>query len=690
MPSSNAQRLLFLLLLLLLAGIPSSVYALQFNAYWSYRESGSDNTDTTKQFLQRYSLGVGPALTYRPTHAITASAAVGYTQSQQEAGDGWQSSQALTPSARVNLVNDIFQASLSGTTGYTDRASSGFERGNSWWESSIASMWDIPLWPQLVLSYSESYESEGADQQNTNFTFNWDLILAQLTGRAGNNKAEADNIRTDSNFYNIQLDTSGKFWDNRLGFIFSQRFQKNDTDISFSGQGDGFFDFPLEGQTSSAVTDPVTGPDPEDVELDINPQLGDGDFDAVALVVEPDQRANLGISLEFTEEISNLRLTLDPFTRLTEDEALALHWSLYIRNPFDTGWDLKTVDVPFIYDAVEKRFELGLDMVGAEIMVVAVNELETSLDITELEVFSLLGGDTSTKLTAYLTNFGMNMELTRTLRASFNLSLDHGERDAGENNFKNDTRSVSGNLRWSPVAFMTPALGYSESRYELTDQPDEINRVYSLTVPINALPSLNVSLGATLNERYSDDQKTYTSTRYNLNTRGVLYPDLNASWNLTYQEDETLQTDGQVLNSNAVSSRLDLRAQLYRDLFADIITSYGYREFETGTFQGGDASLGLRYRPSDMLALRGTYTTYLGDNLSDDRLNLILNLTLINNFKSRLGFNANYVRATTQSTLFTMTWNWNISRYFVLVSSAGYRIGDTKSYNFVTALSFGL
>ena len=82
---SLGQRRLFMLLLLLLlpAGFASPVFAIEFNALWRYRQSGGDDLDTQRDFIQRYSLGVGQTIMYRPSHAIIASAAVGYSRSEQ-------------------------------------------------------------------------------------------------------------------------------------------------------------------------------------------------------------------------------------------------------------------------------------------------------------------------------------------------------------------------------------------------------------------------------------------------------------------------------------------------------------------------------------------------------------------------------------------------------------------------------
>ena len=52
--------------------------------------------------------------------------------------------------------------------------------------------------------------------------------------------------------------------------------------------------------------------------------------------------------------------------------------------------------------------------------------------------------------------------------------------------------------------------------YERTGRDDELNRVYSVSVSTRPLPSLNLSMGYTRNDRYADKDKTNTSDYYSL------------------------------------------------------------------------------------------------------------------------------------------------------------------------------
>ena len=104
------------LLILCLIGFSSSAAAIDFNANWYYAQRGGDGLQTEDEFRQRYSLGVGPTISYKPTHAITASAGISYSRTRS--GDDRETSwnDGITPVARLSLFNDIFLADIAGSS----------------------------------------------------------------------------------------------------------------------------------------------------------------------------------------------------------------------------------------------------------------------------------------------------------------------------------------------------------------------------------------------------------------------------------------------------------------------------------------------------------------------------------------------------------------------------------------------
>lgn len=111
---SRSVKSLFVLLMLVL--VPSGVLAINLNGTWTYRESGSEDGDPTREFRQNYSFGVGPALNYDPSHALKINASVGYTQAYRVREQESLTSRTVTPTVAVGLNNDLFAFRASGNT----------------------------------------------------------------------------------------------------------------------------------------------------------------------------------------------------------------------------------------------------------------------------------------------------------------------------------------------------------------------------------------------------------------------------------------------------------------------------------------------------------------------------------------------------------------------------------------------
>jgi len=474
----NCQRpvLLFLLLLLLITGGPSSVFALQFNANWNYRQSGGEDSETQRQFFQRYSLGIGQVLTYRPTHAITASGAVSYTQTQRDSGSGFTDTHDVTPTARLSLVNDIFLTQISGSSGFTKRGNEEGWDKRGLWDSSVGSTWNIPLWPRLNYSYGEVIESRDEKETNSNFTVNWDLILASLYYRYGTNVSEIDDIEAESVNQSVRLETSARFWNNRLAYTFSQQY--NESTQNVMGTGENFIDFPLEGTGFAKVDDPATNPpDPPDEDY-VDP-------DALPQSVAPGERVHISFSKvsNSPEPINILRLSVE--NTLNVSAALELQWELYTRANSNNPWAAAGVVIsgaPVFDD--DNSIDLNIPSnyaTASEILVVAENTSSQSLNFTQVVAFTIFTEDSSSKVTGYLTNFGMRINLARDLTFNTSLNLDHTELEFDDEPEQKTTgRTVNGNLRWSRSPDSSDTLMRADLRI-------------SYLIPVPGTPSLNIN-----------------------------------------------------------------------------------------------------------------------------------------------------------------------------------------------------
>ncbi len=226
-------------------------------------------------------------------------------------------------------------------------------------------------------------------------TLDWNLILAKFnyTIHPQTFSDFSDNLNKLKSHF-AKFNTGGSFWHNRLGFSLAQQYQRISQDIHPSKWADegGHLFYPLEGLTEALLTDPSAVPDPftspglVDVVLGGYDSLMDGDFENVALSVDPDQRVALGFKFEVAEKINLVRLSV--LTQLTAEQAANLQWSLYVRDPSGNGWDLSDVAaISSNYDTIERRFSLAISSSESEIMVVAINNTGVQLEFTEIESF---------------------------------------------------------------------------------------------------------------------------------------------------------------------------------------------------------------------------------------------------------------------------------------------------------------
>jgi hypothetical protein len=686
----------------LLSGLFFPAFAVDFNAGWFYRQSGGDGLVTQDEFRQRYSLGVGPTWSYQPTHALSANAGISYTKSETGDEQGTNTRDEVSPYGSLTLLNDIFLAQLAGSTNLSSGESGSNPSRNSW-EASLGSNWNVPYFPTLQFSYSERTESPDSaaffsndtDQKetNTSVSVSWDLVLAQLS--YAYNKSETEDLVNNSiienNSHFARLSTDGKFWGDRVSFNFAQQYSQSDQQVTVGSLEDSAVDFPVLGEPFSAVT-PVDPPDlsqGDTLDVFLAPFPGELEF-------PPDQRIHFYVRADNPLEASLLRLGLDTLT--DDSSAESLQWDLFkfisgtVDGQSSTLWELVEENIPTTYDPDDNIIGISIPDTGEQFMVVAVNRSAVTLTFTEVGIFRQFVEDTRAETTSYLTNFGLRYTISRSLQASFNLVYDHAESDSDDFNFGRDRWNGNGRLSWSPASYLTTSLGYNESRNDPQDGIEDINRNYSMIVSTTPLPLLNVSFGVTLSERFSDSFKIFTSNRYFLVARGPLYPDLTAAWNVAYTDSERSVTGENPIEESTLSTGLDLNARLYRSLFADFKTTYSQsEESDRDRLERADASFGLRYRPSELIAILGDYKTYFGDETPDDELRINLNLRLLQTYKTTLTLTALHSqRGTDANQALGLVGNWDISRNLQFQGRGNYRFDDINTYNFSLNLNFRL
>ncbi len=421
--------------------------------------------------------------------------------------------------------------------------------------------------------------------------------------------------------------------------------------------------------------------------------------------VAPLDTGHFGFTPDDAQPINRLFLYLDTFSanQFDPDALPGLSWQIFSKNPVDLFWSLEIPDVPFTYNVSLGRFELSFATInGPEFLVVVTNPASgTELVFTELEAFRLAATEDGTpvsefKSTSYQTNLGVRYRITKTLMSSFMLNYDHADdKNGGDTVREYDRTTWSGRMSWSPVPYVTPSIGYSESLEESTGKDDYLNRLYSVTVSTRPLPSVNFSLGYTHNDRYEDQNKTYKADTYSLFAKASIYPDLSVSLNNSYSVTDTLDrasAEGAFVNNKTLTSRLDITARLHRYLTAFGTGNYSTRDNEeTGESDNANATFTLSYRPSDLLALSSSYAAFFLDDERSNAFTASMELYLLRTNKSRVSLLANHVQADETSDSVRVIGSWDISDYFSFTGNGSYTMNPTRdTYAFYLSLALRL
>jgi len=718
--SVTKSALLLLLSLVILVTLVSPAFAVQLLGNWIYRQDGGDGLDTQSEFQQRYQLGVGPAVAYKLTPAITASGGVGYRQTRRDRGDGFETVEQVSPFGQLTLVNDIFLAALSANS-FTTMA--GSDNSSAFWNASIASLWDIPLWPALEISYGENYsgvdgktlfDDSNGKNQNTTVVVDWDLLLADLYYEYSFNEqidGDGESLSEATSHY-ARFKTDGRFWQDRINVFLNQQYRETTSEFGGSGaelDPDGLFRIPVEGDAAYLRTLTALAPDPEfePVNLTNKPELTDGilnfiDTDSVP-PVRPFDTGNFGFTPFDSQQINRLFLYLR--SSVNPDGVTGLTWQIYTKMPTDLFWSLEIADVPFSYNNSLARFELIFPTIdGPEFLLVVTNPSDgVELVFTELEAFRATEiddsfGSPTFKNTFYKTNISGGFRPFRLLSTSFAFNYEHNDDKLNGDKVREEDRiSWSGGMTLTQLPYVTPSLSYSETRYERTGQLDNSNRSYSVNIATRPLPSLNFSVAYTHGDRYVDDEKTNTTDTYSLFAKASIYPDLSVSWNNSYANSDDLKRgtgsgDEVFVNTKTLSSRLDISARLHRHLTAYVSGDYGKRDSEeTGIDENARATFTVNYRPSSRLSVSSTYGTFFLDDDRSDALSASMELFILNTNKSRLSVISSHTHSDETFHDFRVIGNWDISDYFSFTGNGNYSMAPSRdTYSFYLSLAFRL
>lgn len=637
--------------------------SLDLTGNWQYYHT--KNGDSQNSYLQNYNFDFSKDI----TEAMVFNGSMRYNRNENEG----RVTEILYPTLDFVISNDIFRFDLSGTA-TENMDSEGPDLTDNSWETRLYSEWNRDWWPGFRLYYGEGYSwddqsprivNTDSTQMGIDVDWNsaWDIAPAKAFysyyRNEGRDRITNSENTSDSHFARLQLNTS--FWDNRIALSFSQQYNYNHQEFK------GPIGTPLPCTIFQCMAGVDT--DPGEGILPVNDALVDNDLRTSALEIDPDEEMNIGVRVDSQRIDLFYFYTVDRLGLANQD----FRWDLWVSEN-GSDWDQEATDLHFIYNSTLSRFEIEIPGVEVQYLKLVTTQTPANTHFSEVQVMRRAESEEEENdYTDYVTDIGLGFRLATDLNFNYNLSLDFGKSEYGDSDQRQDRRTQTGTLAWTPSRYFSPSLSASEYRqdYDSDDQDDNgtLSRSLSFRIASDPLSTLDLSMGITRSENYESGDKQSTTDNYNLYITAILFPDLDTDLDLNYSttdnvDDEDSRTYGV---TNTITARLSPK------LTADLTSGYNKSEAESDA-TSKNSSLTLIWRPSDIFSLRGSSCFTWEDE--DNRTNYKLVFNFIPTHKTQVSLTYSYADSATTTESYSVFWSWEINRIFSVYANGSYQIKE--------------
>ncbi|MDH4321182.1 MAG: hypothetical protein OEV73_06750 [Desulfobulbaceae bacterium] len=689
---SRTQAALFVFGMSSITAIPAVANSLAGTASFNHGISGGQERDTLQRLAQRYATSFNSEL----TSAMQLNGNANYNKSW---GERAGANESMSPSANLNVQNDIFFATLSGMA-ISQVPTESPNTDNKAWQASWASAWRKQYWPDLRINYGQNVSTNNAqprskDTAQTNMAFNaaMDLLVANIS-YSYNNNSNRDNINryeTITTNHLAAINTTRTFWDERLAVNFTHRYSETIGELIHDGTGGTVEDANQIAQTTAGVPASVTFG-----ALDPMPALMDNDLQTTGVDIHPDSAMNIGMKFNFNRLVNRIYLYVNPETTINAADVGALRFSLYTSIDGSTFWSQVAANLAPAYDAANHRIILDIPATEENNLKLVTTAWPAITVISLTEVQASYRYDTATagarrqqKQTNHQSNLNLQALLADNLPFAYNMSL--GKNTNGD--LKSSTLNQTANLKWNLHRYCRPNFSVSETKSQNTNAPTAMNRSYSINATSALLPSLDIDFGFTQSDSFSGDTPIATNQNYTLSLSAILYPDLNGSFDLNHTQTHDKQRDSLSSTWNASAN---LTSRLSSKMTTNIRLTHNISSTEApntapSSSSATDAVINLNIRPSDILSLRLYASKVWSDSQTEEApINHGVDgtLALLSTEKTQLSTGFSYTKADqAPQERVTATWSWTLSRYLSWQTNGSYTISEPKLWNLNSQLA---
>jgi hypothetical protein len=675
--------LVALLTLVLGGAVPCVADPFSLSGNWKYRRNGGEVADTTTNFSQSYNLNFAKQL----SSAMNLSSSVRYNDSHASEG---RDSNSLNPSASLNLRNDFFTLSLSGTESRTDSDGS-VPLDNKSWGANLYTHLDN--WPGLRLSYNQSTTSDDqnnhaqdTESRSLGASVDYSLVGFDLLYdfRMGKSEDLVEDTTSDTLNHYAQLKYSESFFRSRLSISASRQYSRDETETDSSVSPV----FLLAGFSGEDDT-------PENSDLTNNSALVDGTLDSSERVVIQKVADVQNVAIQVSDQkVSQLLIYFNSSdSSISDFDFNKLEWTLY-ESSNNEKWDELS-----IIDKEEVNSNPGLRVVKIEmkskdfkylkVVIKVSSELTEEIFVTEIDAgVRRMSGDrkvTKTTFVSHQTQLSLSYRPAPAWSTGYSMRRVLNLPDSG---LDSTQTSHTVNASYAPNQYFSMALGASQSTNKVEHQDASRSRTYSAAFNSSPLPVLDLSLGYTRTHGYEGGDEISRSDLINGNLAAEIFPDLTLGFSPTWSRSRALDTGGETtsygysLTSTArLSPRLTLTAHWnYDHSDTDTATADTDSGVTTSRQYGGT----LSYRPSDVLLLSCNFSQDLDSDSTS--MNGTLAWLLTRYLQIHAGADFTFNEEDTER--YNSSLTWTISRNLSLQGAGNYQVADSGDlWNFTTSLN---
>jgi hypothetical protein len=676
---ASLPRLVFFFILLLPAAGNAQAPNIQLNLNWNYVDSSAEGSS---KLFQTYR-GVVNHDAYL-TRLLQADASASYYRNIQSGG---LTSDTLSPSGGLSLVNEFFRSDLSvyhNRTGNSDD----FSSRSTQWQLHTASTWSKRFWPgvSFFIDQQKSETDKSGSETTTSkmgSSLSWDLEYLDIGYSFNIDRSEASGAGSENTNTNhaAQLTGSWNFLKNRMSSRLALRFSQVIHKFS----------------AATGPTGSVLAPSAFPVSV-----WGGDDVDGTALISDLDAAFPLTIgvapagSRAFVVQ-GDFRQTNLLYLYTVVDQTLnkdALQWDVYVSPDGNQpgSWTLHASDVKASYDA--GRFEVPVNNVVAGYDVKLLVRLRPNsliltppgaVRISRIELYRMIqgtGGVAEEETTAeqYGGNLNLGFRLRKDINCTYNASY---EQNVNEQDEQTRLRQAA-SLAWRLSSRVNASVNMSDSR-ETSNSGEESNKInYSAGLMSSLLPTLNVNLSLTRTESYEQSELQSTSHNANLTSIARLFRDLDGQLVVSYSKSESVVPP--TSESRSISTKMRLTARVTPRLTTNLDQSYTTSLGDDGADTLA-SSLWATWRLSDLLFSQSTFTYSHAANTDTMSFGQIVNWTVTRKIKTDINYLLSVDDVSTAQTV-TMNLYYNFSKFISLRTNGAFSTDEQGSaWNMGVSLS---